>query len=141
LTGQAFGKFPTIFVRLEGRSGGVKEFVALIDPGAEYCIIPKVDAYSLGYPEAANDDPRSQAINTVAFTSYVGHGIAALIKMARVELGQMSFKNIDFLAFDIPQVTGFDVVLGLSLLQFMKLEFDYSVARLRIEETKRSEEE
>ena len=51
----------------------------------------------------------------------------------------MSFQKVDFVAFDIPQVTGFDVVLGRSLLQFMKLEFDYSVGRLRMEEKEECE--
>lgn len=135
----AFGKFPTIFVRLSGRRGGVREFNALIDPDVEYCIIPKVDAYALGYPEAANDEPRLQSMNTIRFTSYNGYGNAPLIKMAQLDLGTMSFKNIGFLAFDIPQITGFDVVLGRNLLQFMKLELDYSIAQLRIEK-KKSEE-
>ena len=128
-----FGKFPTIFVRLRGRGSGVREFNALLDPGVEYCIIPKVDAYSLGYSEAANDDAVSPANNTITFASYDGYGKAALIEMAEVEIGTMSFKNVGFLCFDIPQVTGFDVVLGRDLLQLMKLEFDYSVSQLRME--------
>ena len=136
-----FGKFPTIFVRLRGRRGSVREFNALIDTGSEYCIIPKVDAYELGYPEAANDDPRSRANNTLTLASHDGYCNGALIKMAQVEVGTMSFKDIDFVAFDIPRVTGFDVVLGRSLLQFMKLEFDYSIPQLRMEETKRGVEQ
>jgi predicted aspartyl protease len=124
-------------VRLKGRNGSVREFNALVDVGAEYCVIPKVDAYSLGYQEAANDDPITPADNTLTFTSYDGYGKVALIEMAKVDLGSMSFRNVDFVAFDLPQVTGFDVVLGRSLLQFMKLEFDYSVGRLRIEEVRK----
>lgn len=95
--------------------------------------MPKVDAYALGYSEAANDDPVSPADNTVTFTSYEGYGKAALIKLAEVEIGMMSFKNVDFLAYDIPQVAGFDVVLGQNLLRFLKLEFDYSKSQLRME--------
>lgn len=108
-----------------------------MDPGAEYCVLPKVDAYLLGYPEAANDDPITPANNTLTFTSYGGYGKVALIEMARVEIGSLSFDRVDFLAFDLPQVTGFDVVLGRSLLQFMKVEFDYSAGRLRVEATPR----
>jgi len=133
----AFGRFPTIFVRLRGRNGGVREFNALIDFGAEYCVLPKVDAFALGYPEAGNDDPRSQDSNRVTLASHDGYNSAALIKMTQVELGHMSFENVDFLAFDIPQATGLDVVLGRSLLQFLKLEFDFSVSQLGMEETRR----
>ena len=115
----------------------MREFNALLDPGVEYCIIPKVDAYALGYPEAANDDPISPANNTLTFTSYNGYGKAALIEMGHVELGTLSFEKVDFLAMDIPAVTGFDVVLGWSLLQFMKVELDYSLGQLRIEDVRK----
>ncbi len=80
-----------------------------------------------------NDDPVSQASNWVTFASYSGYGKAPLIRMAQVDLGAMSFKNVDFLALDIPQVTGYDVVLGRSLLQFLKFEFDYPASKLKIE--------
>ncbi len=133
----ALGKFPTVFVRLTGRGGGVREFRALVDPGAEYCVIPKVDAYTLGYPEAANDDPITPENNTLTFTSFAGYGKVALIQLARVDVGPISFQNVDFVAYDLPQVTGFDVMLGRSLLQFVKLEFDYSTGQLRMEETKK----
>lgn len=111
----------------------VRELNALVDSGAEYCVIPKVDAYALGYPEAANGDPITPANNTLTFTSFDGYGKVALIKMARVEVGPMSFERVDFMAFDLPQVTGLDVVLGRSLLQFMKVEFDYSTGQIRME--------
>jgi len=111
----------------------VREFNALLDPGVEYCIIPKVDAYALGYPEAANDDPISPADNTTTFTSYGGYGKAALIQIAQVEIGTMVFKDVEFLAYDIPQVTGFDVIIGRNILQYLKLQFDYSVSQLSIE--------
>jgi predicted aspartyl protease len=113
-----------VFVRLKGRNGTVREFNALIDVGAEYCVIPKVDAYALGYQEAANDDPITPAYNTLTFTSYDGYGKVALIEMTQVSLGGMSFDKVDFVAFDLPQATCFDVVVGRSLLQFMKLEID-----------------
>ena len=57
--------------------------------------------------------------------------------MGHVELGTLSFEKVDFLAMDIPPVTGFDVVLGRSLLQFMKVELDYSVGQLRIEDVRK----
>ena len=100
-------------------------------------MIPKVDAYLLGYPEAANDDPITPENNTLTFTSFGGYGKVALIEMARVEVGTMSFEKVEFVAYDLPQVTGFDVILGRSLLQFLKLEFDYSKGVLRMEEMKK----
>jgi predicted aspartyl protease len=137
LEGVSFGKHPAVFVRITGRAGGVREFKALVDPCAEYCLIPKVDAYVLGYPEAANDDPITPQNNTVTFAGLAGYGQTALIQIARVEVGPMSFENVEFAALDLPQVTGFDVVLGRSLLQHMKVEFDYSTPQLRIEDSRR----
>jgi len=128
----AFQKFPAVFVSLKGRNGAIRECVALVDPCAEYCVVPKVDAYALGYPEAANDDPVTPQDNTLTFASFDGYGKAALIEMAEVMLGGMSFRRVDFVAFDLPQVTRFDVVIGRSLLKSTKLEIDYLAGRLRI---------
>lgn len=118
---------------MRGRNGKVREFRALVAVSAEYCIIPKVDAYALGYQEAANDDPVTPANNTLTFASYSGYGMAARISMAEVDLGPMSFKNVDFVAFDLPAPTGFDVVLGRSLLQFTRVQIDFPSAMLQIE--------
>ena len=132
----SFRTFPEVFVGLKGRNGGVRECSALVDPCSEYCIMPKVDAYALGYPEAANDDPVTPADNTLTYTSFDGYGKAALIGIAEVSFGGFSFPNIDFLALDLPQVTRFDVVIGRSLLKFTKLEIDYLTRTLRIVEAK-----
>jgi hypothetical protein len=95
-----------------------------------------VDAFLMGFSEIANDDPTGQANNTLTFTGYNGYGKALLIVMAEVDLGPLSFQNVDFLAFDLPQVTSFDVILGRSLLQFIKLQIDYPAQLLRIEDGK-----
>lgn len=131
-TEAAFQKFPSLFVGLKGRNGAVRECVALVDPCSEYCIVPKVDAYALGYSEAANDDPVTPQANTVTFVSVEGYARAALIEMAEVTLGGTSFRNIDFLAFDLPQITRFDVIIGQSLLKSTKVEIDYAAGLLRI---------
>ena len=124
-------------MRLTGRNGSVREFNALVDPGADYCVVPKVDAHSLGYREAAIDNPITLPANAVTFSSYNGCLRAVTIKMAQVDLGSASFRNVDFVAIDLPQVTGFDVILGRNLLRFMKLEFDFSVGHLRVEDIRK----
>ncbi len=111
----------------------MRECKALVDLGTEYCIIPKVDAYALGYPEAANDDPVTPGDNTLTFSSHEGFGKAGLISMAEVGVGALSFTNVEFLAFDLPQATTFDIVIGRSLLQSTRLQIDYSTELLRIE--------
>ena len=122
----AFRRFPVVFAGLKGRNGAVREYGALVNPGCEYCILPKVDAFALGYPEATYDDPVTPADNTLTYTGLNGDGQAALIKLAEVRLGDASFEDVEFLAVDLPQITTFDVVLGWSLLKSTKLEIDYA---------------
>ena len=129
----AFGHFPAVFVRLTGRNGFVRELNAVLDISAEYCVLPPVDAYNLGYQEAANNDPVVPASNTIDYLSYEGVAKAALIVVDGVELGGMHFHNVEFVAHDLPQGTRFDVLLGRSLLQFLKLDLDYTNAKLAIE--------
>ena len=119
-----------------GRNGAIRECNALVDPCSEYCVIPKVDAYALGYPEAANDDPVTPAENTITYTSFDGYGKAPIIDMSEVKIGGMAFRNVDFVAFDIPQITRFDVVLGRSLLLLTKLEVDFSTGILKLRDAK-----
>ena len=132
MTGVSFTRFPSVFARLSGRNRCVREYRALVDAGSDYCLIPKADAFRLGYPEAANDDLIVRSENTTPFSTHNGYGQAASIRMAKVEIGRQSFENIEFLAFDLPQVTGFDVVLGGSLLKFLSLRIDYPSGRLEI---------
>ncbi|MDG6924246.1 MAG: hypothetical protein JRN67_13265 [Nitrososphaerota archaeon] len=94
--------------------------------------MPQVDAYMLGYQEAANVDDVVPPANTIDYLSYEGIAKAVLIVIAGVELGGMSFQNVEFVAHDLPQQTRFDVLLGRSLLQFLRLDLDYTNGRIAI---------
>ncbi len=126
-------RFPTVFTRLTGRNGVVREYNALVAPAAEFCVIPTVDAYHLGYPEVVPSDSRISLPNTKTFASYTGYGRGSAIKMARVDLGAISFMDVDFLAYDIMQTLGFDVVLGRNLLRGTRLGQDFASGRFRLE--------
>ena len=132
MTEIGFGKFPSLFGRLKGQNNAVGEYLALVDAGSEYCILPKVDAYRLGYSDVARSDTIVRAPNTTTFVTHIGYDKAPLIKMAQVDVGQLSFRDVEFLAFDLPQVCGFDVVFGRSLLKFLRLEIDYGSGLLGI---------
>ena len=122
-----------MFARLKGRNNAVREYRALLVPTAEYCVLPKVDAYRLGYPEAATAGTRLQPGNNLFFASYKGYESGPAIKMAQVDIGSISLKNVEFFAFDIQQPVGYDVVLGLTLLRGLRLEMDFASGRLRLE--------
>ena len=128
-----FQKSPTVFCRLTGRNSAVREYRALIVPTAEFCVIPKVDAYRLGYHEAAGADARVPIPNTITFASYMGYGRGTVIKIVRVDIGSMSEGDVEFLAFDPLQTTGFDMILGRSFLRFMHLDLDFASGSLRLE--------
>ncbi len=127
-------RYPTVFVRLKGRNTAVREYRALINPTSDYCVLPRVDAYWLGYPEAAHDDPVTRPSNLVMLASSSGYSEGMMIFLQQVEICSLKIDNVPFLGYDMPQVTGFDVVLGSNL--FLKgglgLEFDYSAKVINI---------
>jgi hypothetical protein len=129
---RSFQELPTVFARLKGRNGVAREYKAVIVPTTDYCVVPMVDAFALGYPEAAGADARALSPNPVHFATYSGYGRGLPVKMAEVEIGGTSFKDVDFIAFDVLQAAGFDVVLGRSLLKGLTLEIDYGSHRLSL---------
>jgi predicted aspartyl protease len=120
---------PILFARLKGRNGKVREYEALVDSAASYCIMPKVDAYALGYGEAIQDpstDFITRPANLMTVATFAGYLDAPLIRVDEVSLGGQVFRNVEFLAYDLPQEAGFDVVLGASLLSRAKVKLDMS---------------
>ena len=122
------------YVRLRGRNGKTREFRALIDPLSDYCIIPKPDAFWLGYTEAAQDDPITTPPNLLTIATNNGYSQAMLIKVDEVSLGELKLNNVDFLALDLQQVTCFDVVIGRNLLSGLglRVEMNYDEKETKI---------
>ena len=133
-------RYPTIYARLHGKNGTVREYRALIDTTTDYCVLPRVDAYRLGYPEAAHDDPVTRPSNLVMLASSIGYPEGMMIMMQQVEIGDLKIDGVQFISFDLPQVIGFDVVLGrnLFLRGSLSIEFDYQLAKLRISQKSKS---
>lgn len=121
-----FRRFPTLFARLMGRNGAVREYNALLSPASDYSIIPMVDAFRLGYSEAARSEPVTEPQNLFRGVTFPGFWEGTLITVKEVSAGGASLPNVDFIAYDIPQVSGFDVVLGRSFLAPSRLRIDYS---------------
>jgi hypothetical protein len=134
---QSFSKYPVIFVRLKGRNKRVLEYSAVMNPASDFCVLPRVDAYHLGYPEVAQDAGTSfmtRPTNLTTLTTSSGYINAPLISMEEVAVGSKCFRNIDFLAHDLPQETRFDVMLGRSLLSRSGIRIDFSASRFTMEE-------
>lgn len=122
-------------MRLRGRNGNVREYPAVLSPTFEYCAIPTVDAFALGYEEAAvaSGDHTIHAPNLLHFVSSGGYGRGALIKMTQLDIGPLSLQDVEFLTYDILQTTGVDIVLGRSLLKEMRMEIDFKSHKLMLE--------
>ena len=121
-------------MRLKGRNGSVREYKALVDITAEYCVLPRVDAYRLGYPEAAHDDPVTTPGNLVRLATINGYTDGMMIFLQQVSIGDISVENVPFLGLDLPQVMGFDVILGRTffLKGLLNVELDFSLGKLMI---------
>jgi predicted aspartyl protease len=134
------GRFPEAFVRLKGRNGATRELRALVDPATDYCVLPKPDAYRLGYPEAAHDDPISMPPNLITLVSSAGFSQGMLIKIEELSLGTLRVKDVDFLAFDLPQAVCYDSILGRTFFQASgtRLELDYSRLTMKLTKTESS---
>lgn len=120
----------TLFVRIRGRKG-VREMRAVLDLASEYSIIPLFDAVQLGNIEFYNTDPEPSEL-TQAITN------TCPIQGYEIELEEMSIadavaKNVKALAYDIPNLTGVEAVLGISFLKNFKTTVDYSKGYLTIE--------
>lgn len=117
-----------MFVTLKGRADATREYLALLSTTAEFCVIPRVDAYMLGYVEAISDTLTEMITRPDYLTTFVTLNTfvdAPLITMNEVSIGGLAVKNIEFIAFDMPQETKVDVMLGRNFLERVKAKIDY----------------
>jgi len=106
----------------------------MINVTTDYCFLPRVDAYRLGYPEAAHDDPVTTPANLVRLATSNGYIDGMMIIIEQVEIGDLKVSGVPFLGFDLPQVTGYDVVLGRTFFSKgeLKLELDFASGNLKL---------
>ena len=133
MIGMSLQRLPAAFARLRGRNGAVREYRALLSTASDYSLVPKVDAYRLGYPEAARSDRITEPANLFRGVTYDGFWEGMLITMKEVAIGSLSVADVDFIAYDLPQVSGFDVVLGRTFLSGSGIQLDYSSGVMKIQ--------
>jgi hypothetical protein len=120
---------------LKGQNGSVREFRGLLSFSSDYCIVTKPDAYALGYTETAHVGYIVRPPNLLTLAAPGGFVTGPLIRMAEATMGPVTVEDVEFVAFDLPQVSGVDVILGLSLLRFLKVQVDFLSKRLTIEKS------
>jgi len=129
----SFARFPEAFVRLRGRNGSVREYRALLHTGSDCSFVPKVDAYRLGYTEAAYTESLTTPPNLALLVTSHGYAEGAVVRMVEVTVGEFSIRDCEFVAHDIEQVAGYDVVLGLNILKSFNLNIDYEHRRFTLQ--------
>lgn len=120
-----FGKLPSVFARVKGKSGVIVEYDCLIDPASEYCTVPKVDAYTLGYPEVGFQHATVGPPNTRTILTNGGHNRTVIVNMESVEIGALKFEGVQFAPFDLPQASGYEALIGKSLLERMSMTINW----------------
>lgn len=93
--------------------------------------MPAVDAFRLGYAEAAKGTEPTSNLQSV-ITSVVLTD-APLIKVAEVAIGPLAVKDVEFLALDLYQEGRCDVVLGRNLLKDFRITIDSPAKRMQIQ--------
>ena len=93
------------------------EYDCLIDPASEYCTVPKVDAYTLGYPEVGFQHATVAPPNSRTFLTNGGHNRTVIVNMNSVEIGALKFEDVQFAPFDLPQASRYEALIGKSLLE------------------------
>jgi predicted aspartyl protease len=124
-------KLITFFVKIKGEKG-TSELRAVLNPSAEYCVIPKHEAILLGY-KIDFDEFTEPGEGTRAIT--IGGIIeAGEVELDEVQVADLVSKNVKTIVSDLPILGGVQFVMGLSFLANYKTTIDYGKGYLTIEQ-------
>ena len=115
------GKPIALFVRIMGPKG-IRELKAVLDTGSMYCSIPVVDARELGY-DAFYDPLTNKGDGALAVTQGGILDVQPII-LQEISVAELSAISIEALVYELPRVSGTDMILGLSFLKHFKITLD-----------------
>jgi predicted aspartyl protease len=139
-----FKDAPTLFVQVVGKNGKRRELRGIVDPAAQYVIIPKVDALHLGYEPAYREMMIGLTEESGFLLAYTIAGPieAVEITIDEIRVGDLVVKNVAALPHDLPMETGVDVILGHSFLSKLKaVVIDYEKKQLVLEDSSQQQTE
>jgi hypothetical protein len=127
--------------RIRGQSKRVLELSSALDFNYAYTLLSRIDALSLGYPEADNRPEDYEAIRADRVPSVLGlRGIeiGILVTLKEVSIGNLIAKDVDavVLKIEAPRMFPVDVILGWSFLKNFKLTFDLKSGCLTLDNPK-----
>ena len=115
-------KLITFFVRVKGPRG-TRELRAALDTGSLLCTVPVVDARELGY-DCFYDPLANKGEGALAITQGGILDVAPVV-LEEISVADLSAKNVGALAYNLPTMSGIDMILGLSFLKHFKITIDY----------------
>jgi predicted aspartyl protease len=126
-----------LLARFTGPNGLRRELRTLVRPGAPYCMIDREDAFRMGFLQAVMDSgPMHYELPPERIpwmATAAGMLEAPVFTLNEVSVGDLSAKKVDTLAYDLPDVTRIDAVLGETFLSNFTVVFDYRKRQLRLE--------
>ncbi len=119
----------TVWCRVEGSNGKIREFEAMVDFNYSYCLMLRQDATDLGYSEASYRHSGWHELRPdLAPLVVTSRGIerTILICLKEVSVGNLAVKNVGavVLEHDLPPMVPVDMILGQTFLKNFKLKVD-----------------
>ena len=101
------------------------------------CLLPRRDVEQLGYSTGPYHRRIAllPEVNLGHALSLVTAGIlieAPIVRLERVAVGDIVAEDVEAIVYDLPEATGFDMLLGLSFLGRFSVTLDFRNARLTI---------
>lgn len=133
-----FQEIPILFVQIVGKNGKQRELRAVVNTAAKYVIIPKIDAFQLGY-DFVYSERFPEVVELQGGKVLLGYTLAGLIEavkfnLAEVKIGDLVVKDVEAVAYDLPIPSSIDVILGYSFLSRLKTVIDYDKKQITFEE-------
>ena len=129
----------TVFCRMKGPSGRVREVQAIIEPSFEYCLVLKNDAMQLGYPSVTFRPEDWMDTNPAEVTNLIsikGVEVGTKIKLKEVSVGSLKARDVEAVVTksEFPLTIPVGMFLGRSFLRHFRLKVDPKAGAFSLEE-------
>lgn len=123
----------TVFVQIVGLNGKVRELQAVLDTGSVYTLIYWKDAIQLGYGAVYESGLGvAEGVGVRAITPAILIDVP-LISLKEVKVGGLTATNVEAVVYNLPEMSGIDVLLGISFLKNFNITINYARGVLIIE--------
>ncbi len=119
----------TVFAKLKGPKGAVRELRALMDFNTSFCQMFTKDALQLGFTEGVlrpRDWQRIHPTQVPYIFGFRGIERGILMKMPEISVGRLTARDVDAMVtdLDLPRLLPVELILGRSFLDNFRLTVD-----------------